>query len=218
MKQNTTTHVLGTLLYVLLTVVLCAADVRASVAIPVKITITADNRYDLFVNGVYVGSQNNVDSPNGWDVPETWSVDMPLGAGTIAVAARDDADLGTGIGLIAKIVVEGGDTIVTDESWKVSEFGPAGWEASGFDDAGWMPAFNEGPFDTIPWSLFAPPISAFVSTGASWIWRGPLTFSNGYGYRNSGGYQFCFFRKRIAITGPTPVTGSSWGEVKARFR
>lgn len=174
-------------------------------ATSVAITITADNRYDLYVNGAFVGSQNNGDGTYGWDAPETWIVEMTPGAGYIAVAAQDESAVSnSGIGLIAKIEAAGGITYVTDASWKVSGTGPAGWTAPDFDDAAWATALDEGPYDSIPWTRFAPPISAFASSGARWLWRGLPAYLAGYGYYNAGGYQYCYFRKQIIVGEPPP--------------
>ena len=179
-------------------------------ATPVRITITADNSYDLYVNGSLVGSQNNADGTWGWDAPEAWVVDMSPGVGVIAVAAQDESPASSsGIGLIAKIEIDGGTTYVTDMSWKVSESGPQGWNGMSFDDAAWSSPLDEGPYDSVPWTRFAPPIAAFASTGARWLWRGTPPYQSGYGYYNAGGYQYCFFRKQVLVgeAPPPPPTG-----------
>jgi hypothetical protein len=79
----------------------------------------------------------------------------------------------------------------------VADTGAPGWTDLGFDDSGWTDAFDEGPYDTIPWTRFAPPLSQFSSSGARWIWRGSPPYYPGYGYYDDGSYTDCFFRKVI---------------------
>jgi len=202
-----------------LAIAACAGWLSPCWATSASITITADNYYDLYVNGTLVGSQNNSDGTWGWDVPETWTLDLSPGTALIAVAARDEsAASGSGIGLIAKIVFADGSTYVTDTSWKVSDQGPPGWEGVNFDDSGWSPPLDEGAYDSLPWVRFAAPIGAFASSGAHWLWRGNPPFLSGYGYYNAGGFQFCFFRKAISVPGITAVSQRTWGSLKARYR
>lgn len=194
---------------------LAAVFAGSSGATPVAITITADNYYDLYVNGTLVGSQNNADGRYGWDVPETWVVDIAPGVGLIAVAARDESPASnSGIGLIAKIVVTGGQTYVTDGSWRVSEFGPDGWYGLGYDDSAWSPPLDEGPYNSVPWTNYAAPLDMFASAGSRWLWRGSPPFGSGYGYYNSGGYEFCYFRKQVQVgeAPPSPCAGTVCAE------
>ena len=193
----------------LLAVVMTAS----SNATAVTVTITADDQYDLYVNGAFVGSGNH------WESPETWVVEMAPGIGAIAVFAYDMAAAsGSGIGLIANIAVDGGHSYVTDTSWKVAEVGPAGWSDVTFDDSAWSPPLDEGAYDTIPWTRYAPPITDFASTGARWLWRGTPPYLSGYGYYNLGGYQNCYFRKTITVDETTPAAAPSWGSLKAKYR
>ena len=131
------------------------------------ITITCDDDYDLYLNGVYVGSQNNSDGTLGWDVPEVWTVAFPDGDNVIAVHGRD---FGGAQGLIAEISADYGQSCVTDTSWKAITSEIGGWMALEFDDSGWDAVADLGPYDSGPWTYFAPPISEFSQNGARWIW------------------------------------------------
>jgi hypothetical protein len=182
------------------------------------ITVTADNTYDLYVNGTYIGSQNNSDGRWGWDAPEVWVVDAGTSETTLALAAQDESAASySGIGLILRVEGDDGITDVTDGSWRVSDLQPAGWTQPGFDDSAWEKALDEGPYNSIPWVSYASPIAAFAGSGARWIWRGTPPYGAGYGYYNSGGYQFCNFRRVLPFYGATPALRQSWGALKRRY-
>lgn len=206
-----------------LSVVGCASLllVMASLAqaMPATVTITADNSYDLYVNGAFVGAINNGDGRWGWDVPEVWNVTLNPGSNVIAVFAADESPASySGIGVIAKVEVQGGPVFVTDGTWRVAESGPAGWNTLEFDDSAWSPPLDMGPYNSTPWVIYAPPIDALSSGGARWLWRGTPPYSSGYGYYNPGGYQFCYLRKTILLPGVTGAAKATWGALKARFR
>lgn len=188
-------------------------------AIGATITITADNLYDLYVNGVYIGSANSADGYYGWDSPETWNVNLNGGENTIAIFAQDEsAASSSGIGVIARIDVVGGLQFVTDTQWRASQTGPTGWNLPPFDANAWGPAFDCGAYDSAPWTIFRPPLSAFAGTGARWIWAGTPPYAGGYGYYNPGGHQFAYVRRTITLPGGTTTQSVSWGALKRHFR
>lgn len=191
---------------------LCAFSASAGAG---AIIITADNYYDLYVDGTFVGSQNNGDGVYGWDAPETWSVPLGPGFHTLAVFARDEsANSSSGIGLIATVRSDLGLDYVTDGTWRVESQLNSGWEQSGFDDSGWRPALVEGLYNTQPWTIFRPAMEQFAAPGAMWIWRDLPPYSPGYGFYNAGNHEKCWFRKTIFVSGATPTRTRSWGSVK----
>lgn len=195
---------------------LAVPSVRAADAI---VTITADNRYDLYVNGAYVGSQNNSEPGYGWETPEVWRVTLEPGNNLIAVFAQDESSASnTAIGVLARIDVASTLLTITNTAWKSSQTGPAGWNTLAFDDSGWAPAFDCGPYNASPWVLFRAPIAEFAGTGARWIWAGTPPYASGYGYYNPGGYQFAYLRSVVTLPYVTPTHVSTWGDLKARFR
>jgi len=108
-------------LSILLLVGLCASFTSAS-ANEVLVTITCDNTYELYVNGVFIGVQDNEDGPNGWDVPETWVLDLPQGINVIAVHGWDFGG-GSAMGLLAHL--HGGyTTLVTDATGRLAAPAP----------------------------------------------------------------------------------------------
>lgn len=114
--------------------------------------ITADDRFDLYVNGDKVtGSQIVTD---GWK--QAVAVDVAdhlhAGANTIAVAAENTSGPA---GFIGKLHVELADgttaDTVTDGSWKAFNSAPDGWTQPGFDDSSWPAALVEAPYGAGPW-------------------------------------------------------------------
>ncbi len=103
-----------------------------SVILPnlITINITADNVYDLFVNGRLIGSNNN------WQNVENYTVELQPGKNVIAVKA---VDLGAPAGLLADIIwltYRYG----TNVDWKTSMQEQAEWNTTSFDDVSWAPA------------------------------------------------------------------------------
>ncbi|MBI4032177.1 putative metal-binding motif-containing protein [Candidatus Berkelbacteria bacterium] len=154
------------------------------------LTLTCDDACDVYVNEALIGSRRS-----DWRFPETWTVDLVPGENVIAVRAMDSC-CGSGMGIIARLDLAEGPLAVSDSSWRVTDTEVPGWTDLGFDDSSWAGAFDEGPYDTIPWTLFAPPLMQFNSSGARWIWRGSPPYYPGYGYYNpDGSYTNAFFRK-----------------------
>lgn len=196
-----------------------AAALEAPILSAGSITITCDNDYDLYVDGVYVGSQNNNDGNWGWGTPETWSVALGAGWHTIAIAGRDEsAASNSGVGLIALITSDLGLMYVTDGTWLVESQSLSGWHLPGYDDSQWRNAFVEGPYNSPPWVIYAPAMTQFAASGALWIWRDNPPYSPGYGFLNSGAHQFCWFRKQIFVNEATPAVPSTWGRIKTLAR
>jgi hypothetical protein len=90
------------------------------------LTITADTRYEAYVNGVMVGRGPVRGFPDRWMV-DTWSIEPHLRSGqpnTIAVLVLHPGipmflDLGNQAGLLAQIDGIGSAPIVTDPTWRV---------------------------------------------------------------------------------------------------
>jgi hypothetical protein len=102
------------------------------------ITITCDNEYELYVNGVFIGSDGN------WRDAETWNVDFVTGMNVVAVHRWDWVGSNCR-GLMVKIVSDDGAVHLTDTTWKATGENLSGWTDPGFDDSGWLNAYDEGP-------------------------------------------------------------------------
>jgi alpha-L-rhamnosidase len=113
------------------------------------LVVTGDDTADVWVNGAQV-----VTSPRAY---ESWknAVVVDLGgrlrAGANVIAVRAENTTESPAGVIAKLAVPGGPTVVTDGGWRAGQAGPAGWEQPGFDDGGWPAARVAAAYGTGPW-------------------------------------------------------------------
>ena len=157
---------------------------------------------------MYIGSQNNDDGLYGWDVPETWDVEFAIGKNVIAVYGVNWVYHGEAPyqGLIAEVHTGTGSMYITDTTWKVTNDVVAGWTEVDFDDSSWLLAYDEGPYDSIPWVWYDDMIE-FSENGARWIWTEPSTWT----------LLVAYFRKTFYYEPPVPVQESTWGEIKALY-
>jgi len=119
---------------------------------PVKsaaVTITADNAYELQVNGQKVGADGD------WYTAETYDVATLLKQGPNVIAVRVSNE-GSIAGLLceASIALENGDLVrvATDKTWRMVKTPRDGWPATDFDDSGWGdPEEGGAPPGASPW-------------------------------------------------------------------
>ena len=127
-----------------------------------SISLTADNVYELYVNGLLVGTNTD------WRNAEKYSVDLKQGQNVIAVKG---VDWGAPGALLGDIVCKGFH-YDTDAEWKISTQEQAGWNSIDFNDAAWMPATEVAAYGDAPWnSVTGIP----VETDAKWIWSADTT-------------------------------------------
>ena len=172
-----------------------------------RIVLTADDRFDLHVNGELVGS-----TPTGatWQAGQVFDVTGLVGAGanTLAIKATNTSVGYSGV--VAKLLVEFADgdptAIVTNSSWLTSLSGPEGWQDGGFDAATWTSAADFGAYSTIgPWSNGVKvPSGGFGFDGARWIWA---TGSESDQQGNKIPAGTAYFRKTFTV--PTDRTLTS---------
>lgn len=114
-----------------------------------KLAITADNIYELYVNGRKVGSDSD------WTSLETYDVTSLLkpGKNVVAVKATDPgADVGALLVEMAIAYPDGTVTVVgTDKSWRISGTAAGGWEDPAFSDSGWQSSKEIGKPPVGPW-------------------------------------------------------------------
>lgn len=114
--------------------------------------ITADDRYEAYVNGQRVGKGESWKSFKTYDIQEV----IRPGANSIAIKATNTT--GESAGMVARLAVaiEGGGAevlLATDTQWKTSLKEADGWETPEFDDSQWVPARSFGLFGpTEPWA------------------------------------------------------------------
>ena len=120
-----------------------------------SILITADNNYELYINGAAVGSDAGSGS-EVWRSVERYDIKARLTQGRNVIGIRG-TDLGGNHGVVAAIRIEiSGQTpreIVTDASWHVaSKADPADYSHPEFvEDEQWTSARVVGPMGMAPW-------------------------------------------------------------------
>jgi lysophospholipase L1-like esterase len=113
--------------------------------------ITADNRYEVFLNG------RNVGAGESWQTRTRYDLSPLLipGRNVVAVLATNDGE--DPAGLVAKLVVQQKDKkptieIVSDGEWKFTNRPLGNWARLEFDDRSWTNAQVLGPYGAIaPW-------------------------------------------------------------------
>lgn len=122
-----------------------------------SISITADNGYELYVNGSFLGSDIGAESAV-WQSVETFDLASVLQPGTNVVAIRA-TDLGRQAGVIVGVVIEQADgqrfSFGTDATWRTSASSdPTGFGETGYlEDQSWGPAKVIGPNGSAPWGI-----------------------------------------------------------------
>jgi hypothetical protein len=121
-------------------------------------TVTSDNSYDLYFNGVYKGSGSD------WTVAQTYTMPTQTGKNVLAIRC---ADAGWVAGLLADLRVNGQHT-GSNTTWKVSKTAPANWTDPNFDDSTWANATDYGPYGVGPWGTNVANMP--LDTPGRWIW------------------------------------------------
>jgi lysophospholipase L1-like esterase len=115
-----------------------------------SIEITADNRYDLFVNGRHVGAGAEWQKRTKYDISPL----LVPGRNLFAVRATNDGE--DPAGLVAKISIEQKDKpaieVVTDAEWTFTTRQWGNWARTDFDDSKWEAATVLGVYGKLaPW-------------------------------------------------------------------
>ncbi len=133
------------------------------------IAITADNVYNLYVNGVLVGTHSD------WVDIETYTSTLQIGD----VVAIEGIDMGGAAAMIAAIDFANGARVVTGADWRISTTLQSGWNTQGFDDSQWQNATAHGDRTSAPWAVS---ISTDTDYGrlvsANWIWASDINSIN----------------------------------------
>ena len=114
-----------------------------------EVEITADDEYELFINGQSIGHGNKWQQLDRYDIKPL----LTDGPNVIAVAATNR---GGQAGLVAHVKVEMQNLpaveLATDKQWLTSSSEAYGWNRVKFDAAAWKPAHVYGPLGTTaPW-------------------------------------------------------------------
>lgn len=120
-------------------------DVKAA-----RLYATCDNSMKLILNGKPVKSTDNWQSPIELNVTKS----LQQGKNVLAVAGENEGGVAA---LVLKLVIDLADgtkqTIVSDESWKISDAKAAGWEQVAFNDAAWSKPTIKGTLGDGPWGI-----------------------------------------------------------------
>ncbi|REJ93706.1 MAG: heme-binding protein [Planctomycetota bacterium] len=119
-----------------------------------SVDITCDEAYELYVNGVRVGSDDN------WESIDTHLITPYLVPGRNAVTVVARKSQSGPAGLLAEVDLRTADgsrrSLRTDSSWKVNLRATSGWQRPGFNDSRWARARSLGAFgETQPWASVA---------------------------------------------------------------
>ncbi len=125
-----------------------------------RMILTADNAFDLWVNGQEAGS--------GEDFTKSYTIDVArlLGPGTnlIAVTARNGAETPNPAGLIGACLVQFADgsaqEVDTDSQWEAATNAVGNWRTEGTSGEGWSAALELGPLGMQPWGALDKPESS----------------------------------------------------------
>ena len=116
-----------------------------------RVEVTCDNVYRLFVNGVNVGSGNN------WQQIDAYDIQRHLVKGRNIVAVHGlNSDGPNPAGFVARLIVKskGSDAVdlSTGKEWKTNLKPVDGWRDARLDDSAWKPAHLFGELGkTAPW-------------------------------------------------------------------
>lgn len=123
-----------------------------------RITLTADNSFDLWVNGKPVGSRDDFTQPEAFEITRL----LQPGTNLIAVAAANGGDSPNPAGLIAalEIRLRSGHTLIvpTDREWRTSETAAPHWNSDVATERDWQPAMELSAFGMAPWGEVGRPI------------------------------------------------------------
>ncbi|KAJ6473509.1 hypothetical protein DFH09DRAFT_1293770 [Mycena vulgaris] len=171
--------------------------------ISAEIAITAIARFDLYVNGNFIGAATRA------RLAPRFCVDLLPSFNVFAVNSHVN---GGDAGVLANIHLTYSDnttdTIISDGSWRAKSLPPVGFEQLSFDDTTWASATIMAPYGIgTPWSTILPNIASdppvVALTGAQWIWPNVVPAS---GLVPAGSRAF---RRTFApALGGTPMTAN----------
>ncbi|HSU53424.1 MAG TPA: glycosyl hydrolase, partial [Candidatus Dormibacteraeota bacterium] len=139
-----------------------------------QLAITADNSFEVWLNGQRVGAGENFKEVFQFDVSKL----LRTGTNMLSVEAVNGADKPNPAGLIASLLVRFNDgtemELRTDRSWQSAEVAPENWKTKGGTNS-WQTAMELGAYNLPPWNLTSetappyqfPPYSAITNTLAN---------------------------------------------------
>ena len=139
------------------TVTVTAADPGGPVMI---VRITADDQYELYVNGRFVARGT------GWETAEEYRVPLESGKNVVAVKAINQASAG---GILAEIQI-GEKRFFSNTNWRINLREVQGWTEPDFNDQTWSRAVSYGKHGyAMPWAQFRN-VQGLARDLPEWIW------------------------------------------------
>lgn len=126
-----------------------------------EIVVTADDSFELWVNGTSVGKTEGKE--NEWQSSKRYVVDLAGSRNVLAARTTNGPNSPAGLLLAVRVTYTDGTTAVTttDASWKAIKQIPSGFQAPAFDDAAWPAAAIQAAYRSGPWGNGVnPPSSA----------------------------------------------------------
>ncbi len=117
-----------------------------------QVAMTADNSFELWVNGQRVGTGDNFHETYEFDVATM----LKPGANVLAVAADNGGDKPNPAGLVGCLVVQFADggmlSVITDAKWQSAIEASGDWMTDAAAKADWTSAMDLGAFTMAPWN------------------------------------------------------------------
>jgi len=183
-------------------------------AVPAQATvlITADNVYDLYVNGSFVGGDGG-SAAIYWQSIERFDITDLLVAGTNVVAVEGRC-LGGAAGLIAALRIEssGGDvsTVITDRTWLVQVDREPDWKTFGHEGDGWSAAAEIAGASQGIWGPLSFPEPTSPGTRSR-----PVILEPGPDFAYPSGVVFV--AQNVEVSNPEALNIFRIGETRAYF-
>jgi alpha-L-rhamnosidase len=174
---------------------------------------TADDRFELFVNGKSLGGSGSWQSPKLIDITSH----LVAGKNSLAIVAANDSP--SPAGLCGKLVIEFQEgepaSYSIDGTWKASTKEEDGWKAADFDDSRWPSAVVIAPMGSKPWGTLSLSVDRAMACP---LFRkefnvgGPIRRATLYGSAQ-GIYQLYFNGKPVGDAYFTP----DWTDYRKRI-
>jgi hypothetical protein len=140
-----------------------------------RFVITADNAFELYVNGKPAGSGANFHQISSVDIAKH----LQPGVNVLAIVGINGSDTPNPAGLIGRYVIdfEQGEPLTgaIDKNWKTNRQQVNGWKAAEFDDSNWVAAKEVAGFGDAPWGMVAEQPVTLSPLAAADPFRGRFT-------------------------------------------
>ncbi len=123
-----------------------------------RVVMTADNSFQLWVNGRQAGSGDNFHVASSLDIASM----LKPGTNVLAVAAVNSGETPNPAGLLGVVVIKFADghevTVPTDGAWHSAETAKGKWMTDPSAAGTWTAAMELGPMGMAPWGMIEQPV------------------------------------------------------------